>query len=101
LGINGSSVQLREIVPQSVVSLLPNPVTQLLHIHLLSDDLFSGENKDAHIWIMDATGKTLVGKPLDFQGQWISVDVHDFPPGLYFVVLKFGEKNWSGKFVKE
>jgi hypothetical protein len=76
------------------LSIYPNPATDLITIELKNG------NPVSRIEIFDASGRAV--QQLNLQGQRISVNINDLPPGVYFMkVIDNNAQQHISRFVKE
>ena len=80
-------------------TLSPNPATSRITIELS----MTGDAAKASLLITDAGGKRMLGQNLVLQPglNSIPVDINNYSPGLYFVILQSGSKRWQSKFMKQ
>jgi hypothetical protein len=76
----------------------PNPVRDVLHC-----DLVAADDKVLHIRVYDAWGKVQLQQSVSTVAglRTISLDVHSFAPGIYFLDLDGSHRLPTIKFVKE
>lgn len=81
---------------QYSLSIYPNPATDILHIK------GSGET-DYNITIVDAIGKTVLGKQAKpGSGPEMTLDIHQLPPGTYFIAISAAAGlQYYSRFVKK
>jgi hypothetical protein len=75
------------------LSLYPDPATTKLTI-----DVISSPGKTVTYEISDIRGVTMIEARTS--ENKITVDVNDYPPGIYFVRLKTVNSYFAGKFCK-
>jgi hypothetical protein len=93
LGINAPPIVGTTSLANPNVLLWPNPVGETLYLQ-------TGAEMET-LEIFDATGKKARLVVPTFSEEEISVNVCHLPPGLYYLILRFKDKVWSGKFVKQ
>lgn len=69
------------------ISLAPNPVQQLLHVQIQSE-----ENTDLHLRLLDTNGRVILQRKTARPGN-LELDFTPYPNGLYF--LQFHPKDGS------
>jgi uncharacterized delta-60 repeat protein len=88
-----SSVGLQDLASRERLDVFPNPTRDLIHIRC---DHF---DKDVtKVKIHDLSGRMVYVQD-DFEGE-ITIPVHEWSDGVYFVSLQSGSKNLYTRFVK-
>jgi photosystem II stability/assembly factor-like uncharacterized protein len=79
----------------SQLSIYPNPVNDVLHIHL------ENNFKKCEYQVIDYSGKMILKGMIENGSSDYSVDVSQFPQGIYFVMVWHdNSSSLSGKFIK-
>lgn len=80
------------------ISVIPNPAKEDVNIFFTS-----GTNDEAHIKIVDVTGKTIYRTSVMPSGKTLNHKVNsmDFPKGIYFITVMQGSKVYHTKFTIE
>ncbi len=78
-------------VTRRKITISPNPVEDKLNI--INDN----SERIERILILDTKGNTVLMKNISLN----SINVSSFSPGVYFLVLKFGDKKIIKKFIKQ
>ena len=75
----------------------PNPVSDNITI-----EVSSTRNRDVDLWIYNDLGQTIKSETFDFYPpvKTYTVDVSDFPKGIYFMVVSQRQEIYVIKFVK-
>jgi hypothetical protein len=84
---------------QGKISLFPNPVTDKLNIEYTQD-----AGAEVSIYIMDQYGRKVVEPNCNSRQagkHTISLDMTNYPAGIYFVRLIAGNKVYTSKFIKK
>ena len=93
----------REMEPtETRLTLFPNPVSGVLNIVLPNvEDVRSYELRTTTlIEILDITGKTIHSEEISVDaGQLWTINVNDWPEGVYLLRLTLDNKMWNKKFV--
>ncbi len=86
------AVGTNEVISGDDITIFPNPVTEIINLKT--------ETQFDNLRIFDITGRVIsTFNQIPLEGK-TSIDVHQLPPGLYFLQLQAGNKVWSKKFVK-
>jgi hypothetical protein len=85
---------IEEMLHESAIKLYPNPASDVLRIEMQNH--FSGI-----ITITDALGKELYQSSTEKNSSHFSIDLREFPPGLYFVSFRNERGRVNKRFVKE
>ncbi|MCF8365781.1 MAG: T9SS type A sorting domain-containing protein, partial [Bacteroidales bacterium] len=80
--------------PLEVLNVFPNPAQKVVTIK----NPFS-EAKSLDFEILDITGKVL--QRGDFSGDEVNIEIHDFLPGSYLILVSDGQRKASGKFIRK
>ena len=78
----------------SVLRLFPNPVKNILSV-----DCVTGINESIRVTIFDISGKLMYQKNVD--NPTFQVPIQDLPNGLYFLMVRQGQRIFREKFVKQ
>ena len=80
----------------AAIEIYPNPATERLHLSIELPD-----QTTAVVSAVNAFGQTLAQWPLlDTAGpHHLLLAVDQYPPGLYFAVIRMGNKQWLRRFV--
>ncbi|WP_442809351.1 T9SS type A sorting domain-containing protein [Tamlana sp. 2201CG12-4] len=73
----------------------PNPVNQILYIHLDKMD-----NTPTEVLVYNTLGALMLNKKELIKGHQVSVNMFKLPPGIYFVKVISGKTNKTVKIVK-
>jgi hypothetical protein len=84
---------IEEMLHESAIKLYPNPASDVLRIEMQNH--FSGI-----ITITDALGKELYQSSTEKNSSHFSIDLREFPPGLYFVSFRNEGGGVNKRFVK-
>ncbi|MCX6280123.1 MAG: T9SS type A sorting domain-containing protein [Bacteroidetes bacterium] len=97
MSVNGWALSVNNHAKDTRVEVYPNPVTDILNIRTLP--VSAGEVK---ITISDLFGNLM--KQVNFRNNPpdldFSIDINNLSAGLYFVVIRDGEKSMVRKFIK-
>jgi len=88
---NNTSAAINSISKQSLLTLYPNPVQNVLHLNLPA--------KTGILEVFDITGKSLLQRQIQQDNP--SLDVSDLENGIYFVKVVSDNQFAIGKFVKQ
>lgn len=92
-GVIGSSVDLANT---DVITIFPNPA-----VDQLTMDLSEVEGRDATVEIYDGSGQRFYTKNIKTnQTEIISIDLHQLNSGLYFILVKTKDSQFSSRFYK-
>ncbi|MBN2891667.1 MAG: T9SS type A sorting domain-containing protein [Bacteroidales bacterium] len=75
------------------INIFPNPASDILNIQL---PVLPSQN--ANLIVYDFSGKVVFQE--DFSGNYTSIDVANFPAGVYLIRVSFDEKVFSSKVIK-
>ncbi len=78
-----------------ILSVQPNPAQDVIQIQVLQDTTV-----DSELFIYDVTGKLMLQQAVG-ANTLLSIDLTDYPSGLYFARLKAGEAWYGERFVKQ
>ena len=78
----------------SVLRLFPNPAKNILSV-----ECATGVNAPLRATIFDVSGKLIYQKNVDY--PTFQVSIQDLPNGLYFLMVRQGERIFREKFVKQ
>ncbi len=73
-----------------VVKIYPNPAKDQIHILGL-------ENGETNVVITDIAGNKLLNRKININNK---IDISNFPPGVYFIIVNTSDKRVIRKFVK-
>lgn len=94
--LDGSTIGIRTHRTETVkvLEIFPNPATKKVSVKI------PVSGKDSSVFkIVNILGNQFDEFVID-QRDIITLDVSDFPPGIYFVVGTSGNSQWTGKFSK-
>ena len=83
------------LLPESFISLSPNPCTDMLTVTSKKDDM-----KPVSACLYDITGRLMARITLSEDQETWTIPVRDLRAGTYRLVLDTGSGLWSGLFVK-
>lgn len=81
----------------SVVKLYPNPASAQLKIVFPEGTAFD----DAFLRVADISGREVKTVSFGFTEEFVTVDVRNISPGMYFIVLKSKDKLMVHRFIKQ
>jgi len=76
-------VDINEFEVENNIDIYPNPASEVIYIQ--TGELESGKQIDMQL--IDITGRVVLTRTIESSDEDISVNVQDFPQGLYFVAL--------------
>lgn len=91
---SNNTTPIQDIAPPSVLKLYPNPSSDVLNIDISDFSLYPSTT----LSIDNAMGQTLM--QLNPNHTHSTIDIHKLPKGIYWVVLKQGDKKHISKWVK-
>lgn len=97
--IRGSVVSKNdEIEGYTLLSLYPNPTSDILNV-----ELHGYQNQKIQLSIVDLTGKKLISKSVKVSSdKYIEqISVADLNPGMYFLKMNNGKKEWVKQIIRE
>lgn len=92
--IDGGSTGIADINTTKMLTVYPNPSTTLINMSL--PDAVS----NATISVTDMNGKSIYDNE-HFSGEKVSINIHSFAEGHYFVYVRDHIHFYSGRFVKQ
>jgi hypothetical protein len=93
-----TSYGLKEIEKSGKINIYPNPTSDILYIELPGH-----EARDTKLEIINISGevlKSFAPQDLSHRGETISIDMSDFPAGLYFIKYESVERTITGKLIR-
>lgn len=85
-------VDITENEITSSIHLYPNPASQFITVQIPE---LSGKGV---IFIYDFTGKLILTQ--DARGEFETINIGELRPGMYLVVVRNGNNNWTTNFIK-
>lgn len=81
---------------EDLIQLFPNPAENILNVRMVATD-----GSAVQLEIYDVTGKKFMDRNMDFNAGTISLDIAEFPSGLYIVKITTANgANLSQKFIR-
>lgn len=89
---NTNLAKIDEVEPQ--ISIYPNPTSSYVNVELSE---YSSENSE--LSLIDFSGKTIYRS--NFSGDRTTIDMTNYPPGVYFVKIQTENKIFTEKIIRQ
>jgi hypothetical protein len=80
-------------------TVFPNPASQFVTVRLNDLDFKNADSFYLSVAMQDLHGRSVVPEIISAEGGMVTIDVEDYPAGIYLLKIKTGKVNYTKRLI--